>query len=103
NVTAAVLQALGVDPDTARELIALRDATPGDTTAAQVKFAEAIAPELGPDFLKWEAEKSQIVTIEAEADLQQTRNRSRVSAAIEMGEDSGNIDSTAVRVLRWQD
>jgi type II secretory pathway component PulK len=102
RVSAEVLQALGVDADTATELIALRDANPGDTTAAQVQFSTAISPELGPEFLNWEGNDEQIVAIEAEADIEHARNRARVSAVVEV--DWNQVSSTAdLKVKRWQD
>jgi general secretion pathway protein K len=103
RVSKEVLQALGADPDTAQELIALRDANPADFTAAQVQFAAAISPELGPDFLVWENEgDEQIISIEAEADLAQPRNRSHVAAVIEVN--WSELSSVSdLRVKRWQD
>jgi len=97
STTAPVLQALlGIDAETAESMIAQRDTdAEGVLLKANAQLA-GIDPTLPSFFVNL---PPRTVMIDARADMQDERNRSRVAAVVELSSD----DTEGAKVLRWLD
>ena len=94
---AAVLQALlGVDADTAADLVAQRDTD--DTGFKQQVLAQLADPHL-IDLANQADEEPRTVLLEGRADTQVQRNQSSVAAVVDLTAESAE----GARVIRWLD
>ena len=97
STTAPVLQALlGIDAEAAEAMLTQRD---GDTEGVLLKANAQLAgidPGLQNFFVNV---PPGTVTIEARADMQDERNRSRVAAVVDLASD----DAEGAKILRWLD
>ncbi len=97
TATPPVLQALlGIDAQTAQDLIAERDSDPEGLLLKVNTQLSLTNPELEKLFQDF---SPKTVLIEARADIAEERNQSRVAAVVELSSD----DTEGVKVLRWLD
>jgi type II secretory pathway component PulK len=112
TLTAPVLQALiGVDRETADELLLLRSTNPEDfrnQIAVEANGNPVVLAALGgdPDGGVGEIEEEDkdelgVVTIESRADVRQERNQARIAAVVDLGMTSEEGDRIVVK--RWWD
>src|SRR5207245_7749909 len=94
---AAALQALlGVDADTAADLVAQRE-TDSNAFIQQVQ-AQVVDPHLG-GILTGDTEEPRTVLLEGRADTQAPRNQSSIAAVVDLTAESAE----GARVIRWLD
>ena len=97
SAPAAVLQALlGVDADTAADLVAQRE-TDSNAFIQQVQ-AQVVDPHLG-GILTGDTEEPRTVLLEGRADTQAPRNQSSIAAVVDLTAESAE----GARVIRWLD
>jgi type II secretory pathway component PulK len=111
TITAPMLQALlGIDRETAVELLELRWTSPEDfrnQIAVATGGNPVVQAALGGDqeiVIDEEGERDRdlgIVTIESRADVRQTRNQARIAAVVDLGLTVENGNQVAVK--RWWD